>query len=66
MSASDHYAQAEQYLADARNHQTLDNPLMAAVAHALLAIAGFVVQFSVPATSVLSDEARDAQRVVEE
>jgi hypothetical protein len=65
MSASDHYAQAEHFLNGAQLTANR-NPDVAAIAHALLAIAGFIVQFSVPATSVLSDEARDAQRVVEE
>jgi hypothetical protein len=63
MSAADHYAQAEHFLTEARGN---NNPLMTALVHAVLAVAGFLVQFSVPATTVLSEDAIVAQRVVEE
>jgi hypothetical protein len=65
MSAADHYAQAEAFLAQQREDGFPDL-VLAAVAHSLLALAGFVVQFSVAGAVHLSDEARDAQRVVEE
>jgi hypothetical protein len=65
MSAADHYAQAEQFLSDS-NSQGTQSPDLAVIGHALLAIAGFLVQFSTVGSVVLSEDARDAQRVVEE